>query len=56
MVSVQADCSLPCALTRLQSCARRTRQDIDDVAVAVVERRLRFDHPPKPSHPHPTSN
>ncbi|MGO9874311.1 MAG: ANTAR domain-containing protein [Acidimicrobiia bacterium] len=42
MVSVQAGCTVDEALTKLQERARSTGQTIDEVAVAVVERRTRF--------------
>jgi len=43
MVSIQAGCTVEEALTKLQARARSTGQTVDEVAVAVVERRTRFD-------------
>jgi hypothetical protein len=42
MVSVQADCTVDCALVRLTNRAVRDRSDVEAVARAVVERRIRF--------------
>jgi hypothetical protein len=43
MVSVQADCTVDCALVRLTNRAERDRSDLEAVARAVVERRIRFE-------------
>jgi hypothetical protein len=56
MVSVQANCSLSCALTRLQSIAHRNHQSIDEIATAVVDGRKRFGQPSNSIRPHRTSN
>jgi AmiR/NasT family two-component response regulator len=42
MVSVQAECSMPEALTMLRERAMLMGQTLDQIAVAVVERRIRF--------------
>jgi hypothetical protein len=42
MISVQADCTVDCALVRLTNRAERDRSDVEAVARAVVERRIRF--------------
>jgi AmiR/NasT family two-component response regulator len=45
MVSVQAACTIDEALTKLHARARSTGQTVEEVAVAVVERRTRFSEP-----------
>jgi len=42
MVSVQADCTVDCALVRLVNRAERDQSDVEAVARAVLERRIRF--------------
>ena len=42
MVSVQADCSLDAALELLQHRAVEHGWSVDEVAAAVVDRRIRF--------------
>jgi len=42
MVSVQADCSLPEALALMRERATITRQTLDEIAAAVVDRTIRF--------------
>ena len=42
MVSVQADCALEAALDLMVERAQVSGQSLDDVADAVLERRIRF--------------
>jgi hypothetical protein len=43
MISVQADCLIEDAFALLSECAFETNRTLDEVAVAVIERRIRFD-------------
>jgi hypothetical protein len=42
MVSVQAGCSLPDALALMRDRATVSRQTLDEIAIAVVDRTMRF--------------
>jgi len=48
MVSAQADCRLDESVRRMQQHARRLHQTLDETALAVVERRVRFETPATP--------
>ena len=48
MVSAQANCRLDESVLRMQEHARRVCQSLDEVALAVVERRVRFGTPSLP--------
>jgi ANTAR domain len=43
MISVQADCVIDQAFTMLSECAFEMNRTLDEVAVAVMEHRIRFD-------------
>jgi AmiR/NasT family two-component response regulator len=45
MVSVQADCTLDEAFERMENVAVPMSQTIEQIALAVIERRLRFSRP-----------
>jgi ANTAR domain len=42
MVTVQADCTFPEALVKMTACAQAAGQTLEEIAQAVVERRIRF--------------
>jgi hypothetical protein len=42
MVSAQANCRLEESVLRMQEHALRVQQTLDEIALAVVERRVRF--------------
>jgi hypothetical protein len=42
MISVQAECSIDDALERLEKAAQMMSQTLEQIAVAVIERRMRF--------------
>jgi hypothetical protein len=48
MVAAQAGCDLDEAILRMQEHGVRTRRTLEEVAAAVLERRIRFD-PKAPS-------
>ena len=43
MVTVQAECTFPEALVKMAACAQAAGQTLEDIAQAVVERRIRFN-------------
>ena len=43
MVSVQAECSIACALVRMQVRADRLGWELEDVARAIVNREMRLE-------------
>jgi hypothetical protein len=51
MVSIQASCSVEEALVMLCDCAESTMKLADDVALDVVERRIRFAPPQRGAEP-----
>jgi AmiR/NasT family two-component response regulator len=48
MVSVQAGCTPDQALALMNARAEKCGRKVEEIAVAVVERRIRFDSPPNP--------
>ena len=48
MVSAQADCRLEESVVRMQQHARRVHQTLEETALAIVERRVRFGTPCPP--------
>ena len=48
MVSAQANCRLDESVVRMQLHARRLHQTLDEIALAVVEHRVRFGSPAPP--------
>jgi hypothetical protein len=42
MVAAQCDCSLDCALVRMTNRANTAHLGLDELALAVIERRIRF--------------
>jgi hypothetical protein len=48
IVAAEADCSMDSALLLLKRRANAMRTDLEDIAVAVVTRRVRFHADPRP--------
>jgi hypothetical protein len=45
MVSVQADCTPDRAIVLMTERAEKCGSGVEDIATAVIERRIRFDRP-----------